>query len=231
MLHPADLTKEAAVKIREVMTSDVISVRPDTPYKEMIERLVEGDVSGLPVIDESGTLVGIVTEADLASKEAFGGHRRRALGLMADVLAAPTWMHKAQGWTAADVMTKDLVVCVPDDDLRSAARRMLERRVKRMPVVEDGRVVGMISRHDLLAVLVRPDDAIAEDVVRVLATHPNRPDDFHVQPEVDGGIVTLTGDVRYPFDEPVVISLVRDVEGVIDVVSRVHSRESNPSRV
>jgi CBS domain-containing protein len=217
------------VKIRDVMTSDVIFVRPDTPFKAIIERLVEADVSGLPVLDESGSLVGVVTEADLASKEAYGGHRRRALALMIDVLAAPTWMNKAGGRTAADVMTKDVVVCTPDEALRAAARRMLERRVKRMPVVQDGVVVGMVSRHDLLKVLVRPDDAIEADIVEVLATHPNRPDDFHVHSEVNDGVATLTGDVRYAWDEPVVVSLARDVPGVIDVISRLHYREKNPA--
>jgi CBS domain-containing protein len=219
------------VKIRDVMTSAVISVRPDTPYKAMVERLVEADVSGLPVIDASGALVGVVTEADLASKGAYGGHRRRALALMLDVLAAPTWMNKAGGWTAADVMTSDVVVCVPDEDLRAAARRMLERRVKRMPVVDDGVVVGMVSRHDLLKVLTRPDDAIERDIVEVLATDPNRPEDFHVHSEVEGGVATLTGDVRYAWDAPVVVSLVRDVAGVIDVISRLHHREPNPKPV
>jgi CBS-domain-containing membrane protein len=140
-------------------------------------------------------------------------------------------MHKASGWTAADVMTKDVVVCHPDEDVRVAARRLLERRVKRMPVVEDGAVVGMVSRRDFLAVLARPDAEIARDVAEVLSTHPNRPDDFHVNSEVADGIVTLTGDVRYAWDEPVVVSLVRDVEGVIDVESHVRNREPNPSSV
>lgn len=216
------------MKVRDVMTSEVISVRPETPFKTMIERLVQSDVSGLPVLDDSGGLVGIVTEADLASKEAYGGHRRRALALMVDVLAAPSWLNKAFGWTASDVMTKDVVVCDPDEDVHVAARRMLERGVKRMPVVQSGAVVGMFSRRDLLAMLARPDEAIASDVTDVLTTHPNRPDGAHVHSEVESGVVTLTGDVRYEWDEPVVVSLVRDVDGVIDVVSRLHSREANP---
>jgi CBS domain-containing protein len=215
------------VKVCDVMTTAVISVRPETPFKAMIEQLVLSDVSGLPVLDESGALVGIVTEADLVSKEAFAGDRRRALALFVDVLAAPRWLNKAFGWTAADVMTKDVVVCDPEEDVHIAARRMLERGVKRMPVVQSGGVVGMFTRSDLLRMLARPDEAIAADVATVLSTNPNRPEDFHVESRVANGVVTLTGDVRYEWDEPVVISMVRDVEGVIDVVSRVHHRESN----
>jgi len=216
------------VRVRDVMTTAVISVSPETPFKTMVETMVQSDVSGLPVLDASGGLVGIVTEADLASKEAFVGHRRRPLALFLDVLAAPRWLDKAFGSTAADVMTKDVVVCESGEDLRVAARRMLERAVKRMPVVDSGAVVGMLSRKDVLRMLARPDAEIAADVAKILATHPNRPDDAHVDFEVANGVVTLAGDVRYEWDEPVVVSLVREADGVIDVASRIHYREANP---
>jgi CBS domain-containing protein len=169
-----------------------------------------------------------VTEADLASKEAYGVRGRRTLSLLADVLAAPRWMHKAFGWVALDVMTKEVVVCAPDDDVRVATRRMLEHGVKRMPVVQSGSVVGMLARQDILGILARPDDEIDAAVGQVLRTHPNRPDDSHVTHSVQDGIVTLAGDVRYAWDEPIVMSLVRNVDGVIDVISHLHSREPDP---
>ena len=65
------------MKVRDVMTTQLVTVTPDTPYKAIVERSVLGDVSGVPVVDSSGQLVGIVTEADLVSKEAYGGRRRR----------------------------------------------------------------------------------------------------------------------------------------------------------
>jgi CBS domain-containing protein len=216
------------MKVSEIMSRDVVSAAPETPFKSIVERLVESNVSGLPVIDESGKLVGIVTEADLASKEAYGVRRRGVLSLLADVLAAPQWLTKAFGWAASDVMTKEVVVCGPDEDVRVAARRMLERRVKRMPVVQGGEVVGMVSRQDILRTLVRPDEAIDANVGTVLSSDPNRPDDAHVGHAVHDGVVTLTGDVRYAWDEPVVVSLVRNIEGVIDVISEVHNREPDP---
>lgn len=215
------------MKVSDIMTTQVVSVSPDSPFKEVLERLVESGVSGLPVLDELGALLGIVTEADLASKEAYAG-RRRALAILADVLAAPEWVRKAGGRTAAEIMTRDVVVCDPDDDPRVVARRMLERRVKRMPVVRSGKVVGMVSRHDILKLYTRPDAEIADDVAATLVGHPNRPDDCHVRSSVESGIVTLTGDVRYEWDEPAVVSLVRDVAGVINVISNVHNREPNP---
>ncbi len=219
------------MKVSDVMTTGVVSVAPDTPFKELVERLVRFDVSGLPVVEESGKIVGIVTEADLVSKEAYGGHRHRALALLADVLSGREhhWVTKAVGSVAADVMTTNLVVCDPDEDVRLVARRMLQSGIKRIPVVREGVLVGMVSRQDILGMFARSDDAIAADVTRVLTSHPNRPDDFHIQSAIDGGVVTLTGDVRYAWDAPIVVSLVRDVPGVIDVISRLHNREPNPT--
>jgi len=218
------------MKIAQIMTKDVVSVRPHTPFKEVAEQLVRSNVSGVPVLTDDGQLVGIVTEADLTSKEAYSGHRRRALALLADVLAAREhhWVTKAAGWSAATVMTKNVVVCDPDDDVRVVARRMLERGVKRMPVMHAGELVGIVSRHDILRTFVRADEAVAADVTRRLATDPNRPNDCHVHASVADGIVTLTGDVRYAWDEPTAISLARDVAGVIAVVSHLHNREPDP---
>jgi len=218
------------MKIRDIMTKDVITVAPDTPVKEVIEHMVHSQVSGVPVVDSSGRLLGIVTEADVIAKEAYGGRRPRALALLADTLAGRDhhWVAKAAGLTAADVMSEHPVVCEPSDKVVTVARRMLERGVKRMPVVEDGLVEGMVSRGDILAMFDRPDDTIAGEVAEVLGTHPNLPDDCHVRSTVNDGVVTLSGDVRYEWDQPVVIAIVRSVPGVLDVVSHLRHRESNP---
>jgi predicted transcriptional regulator len=124
-------------------------------------------------------------------------------------------------------MTRNVTVCRPDEAVRSVARRMLERG-KRMPVVDAGVLVGIVSRQDILGVFDRADDAIAADVERLLRDDLNMPEDRHVTSAVDHGIVTLTGDVRYGWDESIVLSMVRDVEGVIDVVSHLHHREPDP---
>jgi CBS domain-containing protein len=211
------------------MTTDVVSVKPDTPLKDVVERLVGAGVSGAPVVDDGGALVGIITEADLVAKEAYPGPRPRGLAVLADMLSAREhhWVTKAAGWTAADLMTPKVATCLPDDDVRIVARRMLERGVKRMPVLDAGVLVGIVSRHDLLRALVRPDAEIAEDVARVLRTDPNRPDDHHVTCSVEDGKVTLMGDVRYAWDAPIIVALARSVDGVIDVVSHLRHREPN----
>jgi CBS domain-containing protein len=106
------------------------------------------------VIDADGTLVGIVTEADLVSREAYGPDRRRPLGLIVDYLRDrdPAWVRKASATTAADLMTRVVTTASPDDEVRVTARRMLEGGRKRLPVVaSDGRLVGIVSRRDVLA--------------------------------------------------------------------------------
>jgi CBS domain-containing protein len=213
------------------MTTDVVSVTSETPYKRVVETMVDAGVSGVPVVEHDGVLAGIVTEADLVAKEAYPGRRRRVLAVLADVLSAREhhWVTKAAGWTAADVMTAQVVTCAPDDDVRLVARRMLDHGVKRMPVLEFGRLVGIVSRHDILHSLDRPDAKIAEEVTSVLRSDPNRPDDHHVTCSVQDGNVTLTGDVRYAWDTPIVVAMVRSIDGVVDVVSELHHRERTPS--
>jgi osmotically-inducible protein OsmY len=89
--------------------------------------------------------------------------------------------------------------------------------------------VGIVSRSDVLRGLVRPDAEIAQDVTHLLKAAPDRPDDHRVTCSVEDGKVVLTGDVRYAWDEPVVVAMVRSVDGVIDVVSHVRHREANPN--
>jgi CBS domain-containing protein len=218
------------MKVREVMTKDVASVAPATPFKDVVEALLHANVSGLPVIDADGRLVGVITEADVISKPAFGGRRRRALALLADVLSARDhrWATKASGSTAADVMTRNVAVCTPADDLRAVARRMLEAGVKRMPVIDHGHVVGIVSRQDILRVFDRPDAELAADLDRVLSDPLRMPDDHHVKGSVRFGVVTLRGDVRYQWDKGLVVEIVNTLPGVVDVVSHLRSREPNP---
>jgi CBS domain-containing protein len=218
------------VKALDAMTTDVVAVHPDTGYKELVEQLVAHDISGVPVVNDDGRLLGVVTEADVLSRTGYDGERRRALAILADVLSAREhhWATKALAWTAADLMTRDVVTCAPDDDVRAAARRMLDHGVTRLPVVDDERVVGVLARQDVLRTLVRPDREVAADVARMLATAANRPDELRVRSSVVDGKVVLTGDVRYPEDIGIVVAMVHDVAGVIGVEDHLHAREPAP---
>jgi CBS domain-containing protein len=113
----------------------------------------DDDINGLPVVDDSGRVVGIVTEAVLVSREAYGTERRRPLGLVLDYRRGcdPAWVRRASGATARELMTCMVSTVAPDDDLGEAAHRMVEGGHKRLPVVAAGRLVGIVSRRDLLA--------------------------------------------------------------------------------
>lgn len=141
-------------RVRDVMTTDVARLRPDAPYDQIVDLLLARGVSGAPVTDEDGRLVGIVTEADLVTREAYGGPGRRPVDVVLDHLRnrPPAWVRKAEATTAADLMTRTVLTTSPDADLPGTARRLLESGYRRLPVVDaEGRLVGIVSRRDLLA--------------------------------------------------------------------------------
>jgi CBS domain-containing protein len=219
--------------IGDVMTRHVCTIGPDAPFSEIVERLLALDVSGLPVVDLDGRLLGIVTEADLMSRQAHGGRRRRPLALVAELLRGddPQWVRKASGRTARELMTAAPVTVSPDDLLAVAARRMLDGHHKRLPVVRDGKLVGLVSRHDLLSPYHRSDAAIEADVQAVLIDPLQVPDEHEAQATVQRGIVRLEGSVRYPSDRAVLRAAVAGVRGVIDVDDALISREEEPRPV
>jgi CBS domain-containing protein len=141
-------------RVRDVMTTDVARLGPDATHDEIVDLLLARRVSGLPVTDEDGRLVGIVTEADLVTREAYGPGRRCPVDVLLDNLRnrPPAWVRKAAATTAADLMTRTVVTTSPDADLPTTARRLLESGHRRLPVIDaDGRLVGIVSRRDLLA--------------------------------------------------------------------------------
>jgi CBS domain-containing protein len=210
------------MKIKDVMTTEVLTVQEDTPFKDVVELLVEHRVSGVPVVDTEGNLRGLVTEADLVSKEAFDLRHRRPLAAVTELISGSSrWSGKAAGLTAREVMTERVVVVEPGADVRTAARKMLDLGVKRLPVVEDGRVVGIVSRQDLLRIFHRPDADIAAELEVKMASPLYAPEDHTVIASVADGVVTLTGRVSFAGEVPVIEGLAADVLGVVHVDSRI----------
>jgi CBS-domain-containing membrane protein len=220
------------MKIKDVMTPEVISIRADRPFREAVELMLAARVSGLPVLDADERLVGIVTEADCVAKEAASPERRRrTLRAVIDPVFAQSAERAvaSTGTKVADVMTCDVAVAKPDEAVRSVARRMLELGVKRMPVEsEDGELVGVVSRHDLIKVFRRSDDTLASDVRATLARS------LYVSPEHDvwvtarNGVVTVTGRVLRESDVAIVPEIVRTVDGVVDLVVDLEFLERDP---
>ena len=125
-------------------------------------------------------------------------------------------------------MTTDVVSSAPTEPVGIAVRRMIRHDVRTLPVVENGRLVGVLSRHDILRLFDRPDAEIRAQITELLASPLWVPEGHAVQAEVLDGVVILTGSVLHPTDQGVVCSLIRQLPGVIDVVDRLKWREPEP---
>ena len=205
-------------RVDDVMTRRVATVQVGTPFKDVARLLAERKVSAVPVLDHDGKLVGIVSEADLLRKEQYHEEavpaRRGFRSRRERVLRA-----KASGDFAGDVMTAPAITIGPKATVVEAAKLMIEREVKRLPVVDSqGCLVGIVSRADLLWVFLRPDDEIAEEIryevfARTLLQEPT----YTVA--VTDGIVTLSGKLDRRSSVEIADRLVRAVDGVVDVVN------------
>jgi CBS domain-containing protein len=213
-------------RVRDVMTTSVVTVDRITPYKEIARLLAEHRISGLPVLKMGRQVAGVVTEADLLAAQANTARRLRAG-------TGRGWWHRERhpALTAGELMTTPAITIGPDATVPAAARLMSSHHVRRLPVVDgDGRLTGVVSRRDLLSVFLRPDAEIAADVRRVL-------DDFVLaEPEeadvaVHNGVVTLTGTLkpaagRHADLLPVAIRLMWDVDGVVDIVDHLSEAQA-----
>jgi CBS domain-containing protein len=204
--------------VKDVMSTHVFAVRENATFKDIAARLREQRVSAFPVLDRENKVIGVVSEADLLTKEAldseppgeFHGmthHREQA---------------KAVALTAADLMTKPAVTVSPDEPVAHAARLMYSRRVKRLPVTsEDGKLIGIVTRSDVLSVYSRPDADIYEEITQDLI-----PDTFLCDPAsftvtVKDGIVTIEGDPETTAAGRDITEAARHVEGVVAVRDRL----------
>ncbi|MER7456009.1 CBS domain-containing protein [Micromonospora sp. NPDC126480] len=213
----------------DVMTRDVISVRRDATYREVVDALVEGGVSAAPVVDADGHVLGVVSEADLLHKvEAVGDerHRRVFAGRRRAVDS------KAQGAVAADLMSAPAVVVTADASVGAAARRLEKERIKRMPVVDaERRLVGIVSRRDLLRIHTRPDAELRTEIIDGVLRRELWIDPASVEVDVADGVVTLTGTVESRSLAGLVVERVAEVAGVVEVVDRLGWRHDDSETV
>jgi len=202
-------------KVRDVMTRSVVYVDESTPFKQIVASLSLRGVSALPVIDANGAVVGVVSENDLLVKEEGSVPARRKL---LHPERARNETHRLHGLVAKDFMTAPAVTIGPDESIPAAARRMTQRGVGRLPVVDaSGRCVGMVTRRDLLAAYLRPDEEIHDELVHDLIPHRMSIDPSTLPVRVRDGVVTLEGRVECRSMIPLIRSLVAAVDGVVDV--------------
>lgn len=203
------------MRLTELMTTDIITVGPDAPLKEAARRMVEAGVSGLPVTDESGTLVGIITEADFVASEAGRRAPTRA-GLLRHWLKGDEM--PAHERHVKDVMSAEVKTLSPETDHAEAARTMQREGIKRVPVVEsDGRLVGIVSRGDILRAFNRPDAAIISDITDHILREVLWIDPRLVRVSCDDGNVVLTGRLETRSDAQLLTELTRRLDGVASV--------------
>lgn len=207
------------MKVADVMNRDVVTVAPGTLLKDVARTLVERRISGVPVVDDDGTVLGVVSEADILIKEQGRGGRS---SLFERVLDVDTDSEKYSARDAADAMTTPALTIRPTRAASEAASLMLDRGVNRLPVVDPrGRLVGIVTRADLVRAFVR-DDAEIEREIRddvVLKTCWQSPDRFHL--EVRNGEVTLDGRVADADAADMLLRFVERVPGVVNVRSQL----------
>lgn len=186
------------VLVRDVMTVRVVSVSPETPVRELARLLVEQRISGVPVVEDE-RVVGLVSESDL-------------LPLREERPARPVR-------TAADVMTSPVITLTEKVSVTEAARLLERHRIKRAPVLREGRLVGIVTRADLLRPYLRTDSEIlaaVEDSIAAQGLSPRA-----VRANAFDGVVTVEGEVGSERDRAILLRLVRSVDGVVDVVDRL----------
>jgi CBS-domain-containing membrane protein len=209
--------------VKDVMTTEVVAVRRDTSFKEMAATLRQYQVSALPVVDDAGRVIGVVSEADLLAKEALADP-----GVMAEVLHHQD-VRKAEGLTAGDLMTHPAVTAAPGDQVEQAARMMHFMRVKRLPVVNSGgQLVGIVSRSDVLSVYDRPDEDIRRDIVDTMLLNEFRIDLRLFRVTVDSGVVTMEGCPETAALGHALVRKARHVPGVVAVRDRLTYPDTYP---
>jgi CBS domain-containing protein len=209
-------------RVSDVMAASVVTVDRATPFKEVARLLAEHRISGMPVLKMGREVAGVVTEADLLTAEAETARRLRSVGSLR--LRSRARRHPAL--TAGELMSTPAVTVGPHVTIHAASRLMNTQHVRLLPVVDkDDRLIGVVSRRDLLTVFLRPDEDIAADVRQVfdeiLLTEAGEAD-----VTVRDGIVTLTGTLDPTTGThgdliPVAVRLMWDVDGVVDVIDRL----------
>lgn len=202
-----------AVTVEEVMTRQVISVREDTCFKEVAAQLFEHGVATVPVLDSGGGVAGVVSEADLLRTEEIRGGRIPATSHVA-------W--RAAGTRAVDLMSAPAITVTPETSVTVAARIMNGCGIKSLPVVTaDGRLLGVVSRHDVLKVFVRSDTDLEHQIRVEVLNRALWMDATRVRVAVVDGVATLTGRMCLRRDAVIAVWMTRQVNGVVDVVDEI----------
>lgn len=203
--------------VRSTMTSEVVTVHPDTPFKQVVQVLAQHRFDAVPVVDETGALLGVVSGSDLTCHEE---EPPSLAHLVVGGRGAREHARKARARTARELMSSPARTVAPDADACDALREMTRAKVGRLVVVDNDRVVGILSRSDMLKVFLRSDEELQREVSAVVRDLVGADAD-EVQVVVGDGIVHLRGRVERTSLAWAAAAAARDVPGVVDVEDNV----------
>jgi CBS domain-containing protein len=212
--------------VSDVMTRDVVTVSPEIGFREIADLLVQRTISAVPVVDEHGVVLGVVSEADLLPKLEYADRLpTHALALRRTRIIQA----KAAGGRAIDLMTAPAVTIEPSVSVTQAARRLESARVKRLPVVDrTGRLVGIVSRRDLVRMYVRTDVQLLRTVLEILDAMWIEAGTVEVT--CNAGVVHLTGQVDRSSEAQILTSVIRATPGVVNIRPHLTFRHDDTDR-
>jgi CBS domain-containing protein len=215
------------MRVYKLMTPDVVSVRPDAPLRDVARLLAERGISGVPVLDESDRVLGVISEGDIMAMEAPPAPpRSRLLALLFHQETASAVSSTLLGRTAAEAMSAPPITVEPDCPVTQAAALMAEREVNRLPVVDNRkRLVGILSRADVVRAHARSDEEIEKEIAADIVLHGIFVPPGTVDVSVTNGAVTLVGEVESKGKADLLALFVRRVPGVVSVESHVTWRQ------
>ena len=215
------------MKARDVMVSPVITVKPSSSVKEVATTMLEQRISAVPVVDDQGKLVGIISEGDLMHRSEAGTERRRSwwlLGWTGDETLAAEYV-KAHARTVADVMMRNVITATPETPLHEIAALLERNSIKRVPIVKDGQLVGIVSRANLIQAVASTrkelEITLSDTTIRdKLLAHLTGQEWAHtslLNVTVSGGVVNLWGITNSDAERMAIRVAAESAPGVCDV--------------
>jgi len=211
------------MNVQDVMTAEVISVRAETPLKEVARLLAEHGISGVPVLDDREQVIGVVSEADFLLKEQAGTRRQSGslLWWLTDRNELQRAERKLRATTAGEIMTSPAITVAAERPLREAAALMTRHRINRLPVVDGGRLVGIVTRADMVETFLVPDDELRQRIQSEVVRDTMWMDETEVKVSVVDGVARLEGTVDRRSTAMILERLVRHVDGAVGVESHL----------
>lgn len=216
------------MRVSDLMSRDVVTVVPEASLKEAAALLAERKISGVPVVGVTGAVVGVLSEADILVKTGAEVRRGGLLGWLLD--PGLDLEEKITATTVGEAMSAPAVTIGPDRHVHEAASLMVSESVNRLPVVEDGTLVGIVTRADVVRAFTRTDAEISEEIRedilrRILWIEPAK-----ISMDVVEGAVRLEGEVESEADAELLPVFVSRVPGVVSVRSDLRARATAPGR-